>query len=133
LTRDENVQWVSVAGFGAKAEELAGLEGRLRLNTWTGKDGTLQAGLSVAASPVQRLGWIRAKRPRKSTAAASQSAVNGRADKQPAALEVPFPFLFGCKQSCQGEGNSGCYDVADTAAFAIIPEPSDGPAFSPSP
>jgi hypothetical protein len=51
----DDVQWLQVAAFGAKAEELAGavkksdrvyVEGRLKLNTWTGKDGTAQAGLS---------------------------------------------------------------------------------------
>ena len=69
IGEDENTQWAQVAAFGAKAEELAGclkkgmrvyVEGRLRLNTWTGKDGTAQAGLSVAASLVQPLGQIAA-------------------------------------------------------------------------
>jgi single-strand DNA-binding protein len=90
---DENVQWVSVAAFGEKAKELAGclkksdrvyVEGRLKLNTWTGKDGTLQAGLSVAATLVQPMGQIGAKRPSKRKAAASKSDVYAPLDKQPA-------------------------------------------------
>jgi single-stranded DNA-binding protein len=63
----DDVQWVQVAAFGAEAEELAGclaksdriyVEGKLRLNTWTGTDGTPKAGLSVAASLVQPMGQI---------------------------------------------------------------------------
>jgi single-strand DNA-binding protein len=72
----EDTQWIRVAVFGSKAEELAVagsltkgvrvyVEGRLRLDRWTAKDGTQQAGLSVAANVVQAMGQIGAKRPRK--------------------------------------------------------------------
>jgi single-stranded DNA-binding protein len=96
----DDVQWLQVAAFGAKAEELAGavkksdrvyIEGRLRLNTWTGKDGTQQAGLSVAAWLVQPMGQIGAKRPRKPKATASKSEVYAPLDKQPA-LNDAIPF-----------------------------------------
>jgi single-strand DNA-binding protein len=97
----DDVQWVQVAAFGTKAEELAGclkksdrvyVEGRLKLNTWTGKDGTAQAGLSVAASLVQPLGQIGAKRrPSKPKATASNPEVYAPVDKQPA-LNDAIPF-----------------------------------------
>jgi single-strand DNA-binding protein len=96
----DDVQWLQVAAFGARATELAGslkkcdrvyIEGRLRLNTWTGKDGTAQAGLSMAASLVQPLGQIGAKRPSKPKATASRSEVYAPLDKQPA-LHDAIPF-----------------------------------------
>ena len=39
------------------------VEGRIRINKWTGKDGTENAGLSVAASLVQPLGQIGQRKP----------------------------------------------------------------------
>jgi single-stranded DNA-binding protein len=98
---DENVQWVQIAVFGSRAEELAGslkksdrvyVEGRLRLNTWTGRDGAPQAGLSVAASLAQPLGQIGAKRPSKSKAVVSKSAVHAPLGKDQIALNDPIPF-----------------------------------------
>jgi single-stranded DNA-binding protein len=95
----DDVQWVQVAAVGTKAEELAGavkksdrvyVEGRLKLNTWTAKDGTAQAGLSVAASLVQPMGQIGAKRP-KPKARASKSEAFAPLDKQPA-LNDAIPF-----------------------------------------
>jgi hypothetical protein len=51
--------------FEEKAQALAGLakrgrdvEGRLSLNTWTGKDGTQRTGLSVSAWQVMQLRQI---------------------------------------------------------------------------
>jgi single-stranded DNA-binding protein len=96
----DDVQWLQLAIFGSRAEELAGslkkgdriyAEGRLRVNSWQAKDGSRQFGLSVAASLVQPLGQIGAKRPRKPKAMASKSAVFAPLDKQPA-LNDPIPF-----------------------------------------
>jgi single-stranded DNA-binding protein len=99
----DDVQWLQVAAFGAKAEELAGavkksdrvyVEGRLRLlNSWAAKDGTAQSGLSVAASLVHPLRQIGARRPRKPKATASRSEVYApsQLDKH-AALNDPIPF-----------------------------------------
>ena len=96
----DDVQWVQVAAVGTKAEELAGavkksdrvyVEGRLKLNTWTGKDGTAQAGLGVAASLVQPLGQIGAKRSKPKKATASKSEAFAPLDKQPA-LNDAIPF-----------------------------------------
>jgi single-stranded DNA-binding protein len=64
---------VSVAVFEEKARALEGLakgtelyvEGRLSLNTWTGKDGQQRTGLSVAVWRVEVLGRIGKSRPAK--------------------------------------------------------------------
>src|SRR5215469_17791620 len=88
----DDAQWLQVAVFGSRAEELAGslkkgdriyAEGRLRLNSWQAKDGSQQFGLSVAAWRVEVLGQIGAKRPRKPKATASKSEVYAPPDKQP--------------------------------------------------
>jgi single-stranded DNA-binding protein len=100
----DDVQWLQVAAFGTRAGELAGclkksdrvyVEGRLKLNTWTGKDGTLQAGLSVAASLVQPMGQIGKRRPSKPKARASKSEVYaplGSAANSAQQLNDPMPF-----------------------------------------
>jgi single-stranded DNA-binding protein len=62
----DEVTWVSVSVFEEKARTLAGLakgvevyvEGRLSLNTWTGRDGAERTGLSVSAWQVTPLGQI---------------------------------------------------------------------------
>jgi single-stranded DNA-binding protein len=81
----DDLQWIQVAAFGAKAEELVGslakssrvyVEGRLKLNTWLGKDGSQQAGLKVAAWLVQPLGQIGAKRPKKIKGEAGKYALD---------------------------------------------------------
>jgi single-strand DNA-binding protein len=67
--------WVRMAYFGEDAESLVGrlqkgvevyCEGRLRLDTWTAKDGLKRSGLSVVAWKVVPLGQIGRKRPRRS-------------------------------------------------------------------
>ena len=96
----DDVQWLQVAAFGSRAEELAGslkkgdriyAEGRLRLNSWQAKDGSRQLGLSVAAWRVEVLGQIGTKRPRKPKATASKSEVYAPPDKQPH-LNDAIPF-----------------------------------------
>jgi single-strand DNA-binding protein len=63
--------WVRIAYFGEDAESLVGrlqrgaevyCEGRLRLDTWTAKDGVRRSGLSVVAWKVVPLGQIGRKR-----------------------------------------------------------------------
>ena len=69
----DDLTWVSVAVFEEKARALAGLkkgsevyiEGRLSLDTWTGKDGQQRTGLSVSAWRVEVLGRIGKSRPAK--------------------------------------------------------------------
>jgi single-strand DNA-binding protein len=64
--------WVRVAYFGEDAESLVGrvqrgvevyCEGRLKLGTWTAKDGLKRTGLSVVAWRIVPLGQIGRKRP----------------------------------------------------------------------
>jgi single-strand DNA-binding protein len=64
---EEATTWVRVAVFGQLATRLhpelkksteVYCEGRLRLDSWTGKDGRERSGLSVAASRVEVLGRI---------------------------------------------------------------------------
>ena len=65
--KDDTLQWVSVAVFGKAAEKAAELkkadrcyiEGTIKLDRWTGNDGTERHGLSVAAfkcEPTHRIG-----------------------------------------------------------------------------
>jgi single-stranded DNA-binding protein len=65
--KDDPVQWVQVAVFGKAAEKAAELkksdrcyiEGTIKLDSWTGNDGTERHGLSVAAfkcEPTHRIG-----------------------------------------------------------------------------
>jgi single-strand DNA-binding protein len=71
--KDDDLQWVSVAVFGEAAEVAAKLkkgdrvyvEGTLKLDSWTGNDGTERHGLSVASFKVERthnIGRNRSKR-----------------------------------------------------------------------
>jgi single stranded DNA-binding protein len=62
----DEVTWVSVVVFEEKAKVLERtpkgvevyVEGRISLNTWTGKDGQQRTGLSVTAWRVEVLGQI---------------------------------------------------------------------------
>ena len=65
--------WLQVAVFGEKAEALAGklprgarvyAEGKLRLETFTGRDGKERASLKITASLVQPLAQIGQRRPK---------------------------------------------------------------------
>jgi single-stranded DNA-binding protein len=68
------VQWVRVAVFGDRAQELDGVlhkgskvycEGRIRLDEWIAKDGAPKHGLSVAAFRIEPLNQIGRNRPHK--------------------------------------------------------------------
>jgi single-strand DNA-binding protein len=60
--KDEDLQWISVAVFGLAAEVAAKLkkgdrcyvEGSIKIDTWTGNDGTERYGLSVASFKVEK-------------------------------------------------------------------------------
>lgn len=85
--------WISVIVFEEKARGLAGLakgaevyvEGRLSLNTRTGKDGEERHGLAVVAWRVEVLGQIGKRRPAKAPKAGS-----GQADAVPFDDAIPF-------------------------------------------
>jgi single-strand DNA-binding protein len=70
----DDTQWLAVTVFGDRAQELAGVlhkgdriyvEGRLRLENWTGQDGQPRSGLKLAAWKIERLGEIGRNRPPK--------------------------------------------------------------------
>jgi single-strand DNA-binding protein len=70
----DDVHWVRVAVFGEVAEQITGtlrkgdkayVEGTLRLNTWTDREGNQRSGLSVAAWRVDKLGQIGRNKPRR--------------------------------------------------------------------
>src|SRR5262245_58334659 len=70
----DNIQWVRIAVFGERAQELSAIlrkgdrvyvEGAIRLNEWTGKDGEKHAGLSVAAWKCEKLVQIGRNKPPK--------------------------------------------------------------------
>ncbi|HRQ25792.1 single-stranded DNA-binding protein [Hyphomicrobium sp.] len=74
---DDATQWVRIAVFGAKAESLAGtllkgdrayIEGTLKLETWTDREGNTRSGLSVAAWKIEKIGAIGRNKPRKQKA-----------------------------------------------------------------
>src|SRR5262245_639765 len=61
----DDAQWLRVAVFGEKATSLrvakgdrVYVEGRIKLENWTGRDGQPRSGLKVAAWRLQRLGEI---------------------------------------------------------------------------
>jgi single-stranded DNA-binding protein len=71
--KDEAVQWLQVAVFGKAAEKAAELkkadrcyiEGTIKLDTWTGRSGTEQHGLSVAAFKCESTHRIGRNRPKR--------------------------------------------------------------------
>ena len=76
------VQFVSVALFGDSVSEMGGrlakgdrayVEGRVQLRTWTDKDGSARAGLSVSSFHVVPLGQIGRRPPAKGKAAQASS------------------------------------------------------------
>jgi single-stranded DNA-binding protein len=93
----DEVTWVSVSVFEEKARALEGvtkgvelyLEGRLTLNTWTGKDGQQRTGLAVTAWRVEVLGQI-GRRSGGSTLAPPEKAAQPKAKREE--LDDPIPF-----------------------------------------
>jgi single-strand DNA-binding protein len=103
----EDDQWLRVAVFRDRAQQLAGhlhkgdkiyAEGRLKLDTWTGKDGKERTGIKVAAWHVEQLGQIGKNKPAKPKAPpegeqpAPPSTVPQRDWQKPASAfdEIPF-------------------------------------------
>ena len=88
--KDDAVQWVQVAVFGKAAEKAAGLkksdrcyiEGTIKLDRWTGHDGTERHGLSVAAfkcEPTHRIGRNKPDQKKKDQEFGSAPVVAGSA------------------------------------------------------
>jgi single-strand DNA-binding protein len=87
--KDDDLQWVSVAAFGQAPEVAAKLkkgdryyvEGSIKIDTWTGNDGTERHGLSVASFKVEKthnIGRNRSENGR-SISAAGGTASSGQA------------------------------------------------------
>lgn len=87
---EEATTWVRVAVFGQLATRLypelkkgteVYCEGRLRLNSWTGKDGRERSGLRVAAAKIEVLGRIgfdpSQRRPTETRAPLNQPELEG--------------------------------------------------------
>jgi single-strand DNA-binding protein len=112
--QDQKSTWVSVMLFGEKATAAAEtllkgdrcyVEGKLSLDSWTGKDGEARSGLSVLASLVQPMAKIGNRKTRQNgqsngtsasqyqRAAAAQAPAGGRGrgDADPDMnQEIPF-------------------------------------------
>jgi single-strand DNA-binding protein len=95
---EEATTWVRVAVFGEMATRLhpelkkgaeVYVEGKLRLEAWTGKDGKERTGLSVAASRVEVLGRIgfdsQSRKPEEARGAQPELGGHGRAEE-----DLPF-------------------------------------------
>src|SRR5262245_45928364 len=89
----DDTQWVSVACFGKAAETAAALkkgdrvyvEGTIKLDTWTGNDGTERHGLSVASFKIEKTHQIGRNRPKREKGARISVAAGGVLDD-----EIPF-------------------------------------------
>jgi single-strand DNA-binding protein len=91
--KDGETQWVRVAAFGETAEHLIGrvvkgdriyVEGDLRLNQWTDREGKPRSGLSVAARKVEKLGDIGRNRPLNPNGSRETGTVGQRPASNPA-------------------------------------------------
>jgi single-strand DNA-binding protein len=96
--KDDAVQWVQVAVFGKAAEKAAGLkksdrcyiEGTIKLDRWTGNDGTERHGLSVAAfkcEPTHRIGRNKPDQKKKDQEFGSVAVTSNGAELDD---EIPF-------------------------------------------
>src|SRR5262249_21330223 len=91
--KDDDLQWVSVAAFGQAAEVAAKLkkgdrvyvEGSIKLDTWTGNDGTERHGLSVASSKIDGTNNIGRNRPESGRISVADGTAADRPENSPPA------------------------------------------------
>jgi single-strand DNA-binding protein len=96
---EEATTWIRLAVFGQLATDLhpdlkkateVYVEGRLRLEVWTGRDGRERTGLSVAAAKVEVLGRIgfdsQSRRPEEPRGAHPELEGHGRSERE----DLPF-------------------------------------------
>jgi single-strand DNA-binding protein len=99
---DDDLQWVSVAAFGPAAEVAAKLkkgdrcyvEGSIKIDTWTGNDGTERYGLSVASFKVEKTHNIGRNRLERSDSVADGNSSDRRELSSPAGRDFhndPLP------------------------------------------
>ena len=94
---------VSVIAFGSAAEQLGALakgdtiaiQGRAKVSTWTGRDGTAKAGLSVTADVVLTAYQLKQKRKVLAAAAAEAPAPRATVDHGDGFGDGPDPWLDG--------------------------------------
>jgi len=90
----DDSQWVRLVVFGDKATSLSlangdkvYVEGSLKIESWTAKDGKERSGLKVAAWKIEKLGAIgRNKSDAKAEASPHQSTPQQRQRRPPAAV-----------------------------------------------
>ena len=86
--KDDAVQWVSVSVFGKAAETAATLkkgdkiycEGNIRLDSWTGNDGTERHTLAVSSFKLERTHKIGRARDRRTSDHASDDEHDSNSD-----------------------------------------------------
>ena len=89
--KDDAMQWVSVAVFGKAAETAAELkkgdrcycEGKIKIDTWRGGDGTEKHGLSVSSFKIEKTHQIGRSRPPKQDKPASGQSATARSMHAP--------------------------------------------------
>ena len=85
--KDDDLQWVSVAVFGQAAEVAAKLkkgdrcyvEGSIKIDIWTGNDGTERHGLSVASFKIERTHNIGRNRQENGRISVADGTASGQA------------------------------------------------------
>jgi single-strand DNA-binding protein len=95
---NDEAQWLRVAVFGEKATQLrvakgdrCYVEGRLKLESWTGKDGQPRSGLKVAAWKLEPIGAIGNNKKAKPKDEDSAPAANGNGGFQQSARDWQRP------------------------------------------
>ena len=88
-----------IALFGEKANQLqvakgdrVYVEGRLKLETWTSRDGQARSGLKVAAWKCERLGNIGNNKPAKTKRDDAARRDSSRDWQRPGAMDYEIPF-----------------------------------------
>lgn len=88
----ERTEWVRVSVFGNRAETLGGLlkkgtkvyvSGRLEARPWTANDGSIRAGLEIAAGDVELMSPRSADESRQPVAAGSKGEDDGDLESLP--------------------------------------------------
>jgi single-strand DNA-binding protein len=104
---NDDAQWVRIAVFGAKATSLQVakgdriyVEGRLKLETWTSREGQPRSGLKVAAwkcEPIGAIGNNKRAKPKDEEGAPAQSNGGDRPQgtrdwQRPGPVDDEIPF-----------------------------------------
>jgi single-strand DNA-binding protein len=97
--KGEEGQWLKVTVFRERVEELSTqlkkgdevyVEGNLKLDAWTGKEGEQRNGLSVAANKCEPLAKIGRNKPAQTPRTETLSATNNGGWQEPLNDTIPF-------------------------------------------